>query len=156
QPRLCRRLDPPERAAREVHRGAMSPVIVIAGAAVALAVGFGSGWQVQGWRKAAEIADLKRVRSDDIARQSQAALNNFTAAVDTINAAARGARLDLSNLGGKLDAIRQDFKNAKPAPLPVDCRPDAVRVHKLTAAAAAVDHAIAGSVTGGTVPAERP
>jgi len=127
-------------------------VLVVIGAA---AGGIG-GWTAQGWRKDAQIADLQRSQAQTAAGQYKAALDDLEAASKRINAAAAGARVDLSTVTGQLAAIRKDFQNAKPAPLPDGCRPDPVRVRQLTAAAGAVDQAIAGSVAGRAMQPERP
>jgi hypothetical protein len=123
---------------------AIHPLALLAGAAVALGIGFGTGWQVNGWRLGVEIERIKAERATDNAKQTKAALDDMVTAAGKIKAAADGANIDLSQLGRQLDQIRKDYKNAKPVPLPVDCRPDAPRVRKLTAAATATDQAIAG------------
>jgi hypothetical protein len=121
-----------------------------------LAIGFAGGWTAQGWRKDAVIADLERGQAQTAADQYKAALDDFKTASDRIQAAAAGAKLDLAAVTNQLAAIRLDFKNAKPIPLPAGCKPDSVRVRQLTAAAGAVDQAIAGPVAGRAVQAERP
>lgn len=119
------------------------------GAVVLAAVlGTSAGWAVNGWRLGAEIAGLKADREKDRADQAQAALADLAKAAQLVKLAADGAQSDLSSLSTKLDQIRKDVKNAKPAPLPVDCRPDAPRVRELTGAAAAVDEAVAGHHAG--------
>lgn len=123
---------------------AIHPLALLAGAAVALTIGFGTGWQVNGWRLGAKIEHIKAERAADDAKQTETALKDLVTAAGKIKAAADGANVDLSQLGRQLDQISKDYKNAKPTPLPVDCRPDAPRVRKLTAAATATDQAIAG------------
>jgi hypothetical protein len=127
-----------------VNPFSINPLALIVGATVAIGIGFGGGWTVNGWRLQGDIEHIKTERATDSVRQSQAALDDLVTAAGKIKAAADGANVDLSHLDSKLDQIRKDYKNAKPAPLPVDCRPDAPRVRKLTAAADAVDEAIAG------------
>jgi hypothetical protein len=119
-----------------------------------VALGTAGGWLVQGWRKDAEIADLKRNQADSKAGQYKAALDDLTTASKRINEAAAGARVDLSAVTGQLTTIRKEFKDAKP--LPDNCKPDAVRVRQLAATADAVDQAIAGSIPGRPVPPEWP
>lgn len=121
-----------------------NPIALFVGAAAAIAIGFGAGWHVNGWRLAAEIERLQAQHEKGRADQAQAALDDLTAAAGNIKAAADGAHIDFAGLDKKLELIRRDFRDAKPSPLPADCRPDAVRVRKLSAAADAVDEAIAG------------
>jgi hypothetical protein len=132
----------------------MSAAAKIMLALALLALGAAGGWTAQGWRKDAQISDLQRDQADTNAGQYKAALDDFEAASKRINAAAAGAKVDLSAVNGQLAAIRKDFQNAKP--LPIDCKPDAERVRRLTATAAAVDQAIARSVAGSAVPPEWP
>lgn len=122
----------------------INPVALLAGAAFALVVGFGSGWQVNGWRLDAQLEHVKAAQEKGRADQAAAAIADLVAAAGKVKAAADGAHVDMAGLNKKLDVIRKDFRDAKPVPLPVDCHPDAVRVRKLTAAAAAVDEAVTG------------
>lgn len=111
-------------------------------AAIVLAGAFGAGWAVNGWRKDAEITDLKRENAVADAKQSQAALADLAAASRRIKDAADSANIDVSALGRKLDAISKEQKNVKP--LPVDCRLDPIRLRNLAEAAAAVNQAAFG------------
>jgi len=123
----------------EPYLGAIKAAVLVA-LAVSL---FAAGMKVQGWRLGEQIAQAKAARSNEIATQSQEALADLINASKTIKAAADGAHVDVSALNTKLDTIRKEFNDANAAPLPVDCRPDAIRVRKLTSAASAVDEAIA-------------
>jgi hypothetical protein len=120
----------------------LNPVAVIAGAAACLAIGSGAGWTANGWLLNADIADLKTERATDRADQAQAALADLTVAAHNIRVAADGYTTDVATLGVKLDALRKDFKNAKP--LPDNCRPDDFRVRHLGAAVDAANKAAAG------------
>lgn len=131
----------------------INPVRIIINVALAAAVGFGAGWLVNGWRKDAELAEIKAERAEGRADQVQAALDDLATGAAKIRASADGYSADVSALDAKLEAIRKDFKNAKP--LPPDCRPDAPRVRELTSVATAVDQAIARQRTGSGLQAER-
>lgn len=120
----------------------ISPLRIAAAVGIAGVIGFGAGWQVNGWRKNVEIADIKAERSKDRADQAQAALNDLATAAANIRTAADGYTSDVANLGAKLDALRKDFKNAKP--LPVDCRPDDFRVRHLGTAVDVANKAATG------------
>ncbi|NOV25875.1 hypothetical protein E5S69_20440 [Cupriavidus necator] len=113
--------------------------ISAAGLAAAL---FAAGWVTNGWRKDAEIAKL-------VANQAQADLAGANKAIENLSTA--GAKIreaadtyaDIQDmLGGKIDAIRKDLKNAK-TPLPAGCRPDAQRVRNLSNAVDAAKQAAA-------------
>lgn len=127
----------------------MNPLTIklLAGAA-ALALSFGAGWGVNSWRLHADIADMKTDQANAISQASQAALEDYKEGAQAIKNAAAGAQTDVTNLGAKLDAIDRRIKNAKPAPLPPDCRPGPDRVRNLAEAAAAVDATTARPVSG--------
>jgi len=133
----------------------INPLALLAGGALALVLGFGGGWKVNGWRLDANLEHVQAEQQKSRADQADAAIADLVAATGKIKAAAEGAHVDLAGLTKKLDVIRKDFRDAKPAPLPVDCRPDAVRVRELTAAADAVDEAIAGQRAGPAMPPHR-
>lgn len=133
----------------------MSPLVMLVAGVLIAATAGGAGWTANGWRKDAEIATLQKRQSDDVAKRSQAALDDIAGAAKHIKTQAESAQIDVSAVDAKLSALHKEFKNAKPAPLPVDCRPDAVRVRKLSAAANAVTEAIAGQHPGGAVQTAR-
>jgi len=111
-----------------------------------ITLAFGAGWTANGWRLHADISDIKTTQANEISQASQVALADYKEGAKAIKDAAAGAQLDLSNLGMKLDAIDRRTKNAKPPPLPPDCRPGPVRLRNLSEAAAAIDAAIARPV----------
>ena len=120
----------------------------IGGIAVAViaAAGAAGGWVVQGWRKDADIADLKREQADDRAADTAAALTDLVTAAGKVKAAAQGYVSARNDLTTAMSAISMDLKNVqKQNPLPVDCRPDAGRLRNLQAAAAAANAAAAGT-----------
>jgi hypothetical protein len=119
----------------------MRPLAIIGAALVVLAIGGAAGWVVQGWRKDAEIAAIRKKQADQRADQAEAALADLTAAAGRIRAAADQYAAIQSGLGLKLDQLRKDFQNAKT--LPVDCRPDDFRVRHLEAAIDAANAAAA-------------
>lgn len=106
---------------------------------------FGAGWTVNGYRLNVEIADLQKEKSDETAAKAAAALDKFTAAANVISGAAESAKLDNTALFSKLNAIHKGMTNAKP--LPVDCKPDAIRLQSLKDAVRATNDATARSVS---------
>lgn len=127
---------------------AINPLALLGAGTLALAIGFGAGWQVQGWRGAAALADVKLDNAEAITGASVVALADYQLAAQAIKDAAAGAQLDLTTFGVKLDAINRKIKNAPPPPLPADCRPGPVRLRNLADAAATADAAIARPVAG--------
>jgi hypothetical protein len=109
-------------------------------AALALAAClFAAGWQVNGWRKDAEIAELTAVRAQADLKSANLALTDLVAAGATIREKADEFRGIQTTMHTELAAIRKDMKNAKP--LPVDCRPDDFRMRKLSDAVDAAKQA---------------
>lgn len=123
----------------------VNPLAVLGGAVLVAAIGFGAGWQTNGWRLNTELSEQKAARAEEKAKASDAALADLTAASKIIKEQASAARVDVGNIHHQLAAIRKERQNAKPTPLPPDCRMDDVRVRSLEAAAAAVDQTILGS-----------
>lgn len=126
----------------------MNPGALLAGTAVALALGFGAGWSVNGWRLHADLADEKREHAEEITKASQAALDDYKTAAGLIKAAAEGAQVDVSGLKTKIDILDRRIRNAPPPPLPADCHPGSQRLRDLSDAAAATDKAAARPVAG--------
>ncbi|AMR80255.1 hypothetical protein A2G96_08055 [Cupriavidus nantongensis] len=112
-----------------------------AGALVLAAGLFAAGWTVNGWRKGAEIAELTAARAQADLADANTALSDLKEAGVRIRQSADDYLVIKSDLGAKMDAIRKDLKNAKP--LPVDCRPDDVRVRNLSSAVDAAKQAAA-------------
>ncbi|WP_240804919.1 hypothetical protein [Cupriavidus oxalaticus] len=112
-------------------RAALSVVPWRAIAALALgACLFAAGWAVNGWRKDAEIERMKTASAQADLAGANKAIEDIGLASTRIREAADDYAGIQTTLGDKLDAIRKDLKNAKP--LPVGCRPDDVRVRKLS------------------------
>lgn len=127
----------------------MNPLAVKAiAAAVALGLSFGAGWAVNGWRLAADLAEVKAARFDEAAQQSRDALTNYQAAAEVIHDAAASAQIDLSGFAAQLAAIRKAQRETHPPPLPTDCKPGAIRLRNLAETAAAADATIARPATG--------
>lgn len=130
----------------------LNPLALLAGGALAVAIGFGAGWKTNGWRLDAEISSIKADRANDRATQSEAALTDLAEASRRIKEAADGAGFEFSVVSAQLADIKKDLKNANAKPLPPDCRPDSVRVRSLAAAVDATNKAAAGLGAGSTVP----
>lgn len=110
--------------------------------AVALAIGFGSGWTANGWRLGVEIAELKSDAAAVEAQSATEALAELETGMKRVTAAAKTAQGNVGTINSQLDQIRKEFKNSAPPPLPPDCRPDDVRMKNLRDSAQAVDAAI--------------
>lgn len=126
----------------------LNPGPLLAGAAVALAVGFSAGWAINGWRLHADVADLKLENAQQITQASQVALEDYKTGAKAIKEAASIGQADYSAALAKLDTIDRRIKNAKPPPLPADCKPGPDRLRNLAEAAAATDQAAARPVSG--------
>lgn len=101
----------------------------------------------------ATIARMERDKANDALAAANTALKQFTADADTIHGAAASFGGIRDELSAKLQTISRDFNSAiKAKPLPVDCKPDAVRLRALANAVAATNTA-AGLQLGPAVPA---
>lgn len=110
----------------------------------ALLVAFSMGWLFQGWRLNGEIANIRKEQATQIAKDANTALTDLKEATKGINDAAKGAQTEKITLANQIAALRKDIKNAKP--LPVDCKPDDVRMRNLSGAVSATNKAVVGSV----------
>jgi hypothetical protein len=100
----------------------INPGPLLAGVAVALALGFGAGWSINGWRLESKVATVQKDAAETRAASANAAV--------------------------KMDQIRKDQKNAQAqAPLRPDCLPDAGRMRSLRSAVDAANAAIASPAT---------
>ena len=125
----------------------------IVGVIAISAVLVGATWAIRGWRSDVEVANLRREKAEGSAKEWKGALDDFVSASKIVRDAAQVAQVDISSLDKKLDAIQKEFKNAKPIPLPADCRIDSVRLRNLIDAAAAVNEAAFGLKSGGPMQA---
>lgn len=90
----------------------------IAAAAIAAALAFGAGWQVQAWRYGEQIAGLKREHAEAAASSAKSALKltehyreNADAAVRKAEARAAQNKRDADRLRTELDGLRGDLAN---------------------------------------------
>lgn len=128
--------------------------MIKAGLLVALAAAlFMSGALVESWRKDAQISALRAAQANTVALQSEAALADIAGAAKNIKTQADGARVDVASVTAGLAALKKEWKNGKVTPLPMGCRPDAVRVRVLASGIDTVDQAIARQRPGSGLPA---
>ena len=88
----------------------------IAAAAIAGALAFGAGWQVQSWRYGEQISDLKLEHAEAVASSAKSALKltehyreNADDAVKKAEARAAQNKRDADSLRGELDGLRGDL-----------------------------------------------
>jgi Tfp pilus assembly protein PilN len=113
----------------------------LAGAGVAVGVvAFGAGWVINGWRMETALSKLKTAQAVERANQANSALTTLQADAAAIHQAATEYAGVQNTLAPKIAALTKELRNAKP--LPVDCRPDSVRVRNLDAAIDAANSAI--------------
>lgn len=115
-------------------------------------IGMGLAATVTYWKFDGELQKLKAEQAEyklDLANQ---AIKDLAEASKRIHDQAVAGQTDIGALRASLQKLKKEFKDAKP--LPVDCAPDTVRVRRLEASIDAVNKAIAGSKSGGTVPSD--
>ena len=120
-----------------------NPLNMLAGAAVAVAIGFGGGWMVNGWRLNTDIAEIKTTHAQEVAKQAAATVTQMQTDAAAIHTAATEFATIQNTLGPKFDALTKEIKHA-PRPLPANCRPDDYRVRNLKDAIDTANTAIAG------------
>lgn len=99
------------------------------------------------------IAKMQRDSAKAELASTATALAQFKADAAAINGAAQAFTAISANLDKDLSRITREFRNEIAAhPLPADCRPDAVRLRKLSEAIAAIN-STAGLQSGPAVPA---
>lgn len=125
----------------------INPLGLLGAGALAVTIGFGAGWQVQGWRGAAALSEVKLNNAEAITAASGVALADYQLAATTIKDAAAGAQADTTAILGQLAAIKRNYANAKPAPLPPDCKPGPDRLRYISETTAAANAAIARPVS---------
>lgn len=121
---------------------------LIAGAVV-LALAFGAGWMINGWRKDVQIARVERDRSQERADAARVALDQLITDIDAVAAAGRRAAAVGPALTAEINKLTGALKDAPP--LPDGCRPDPVRVRSLTDSVRAANRAATGHPIGGAV-----
>lgn len=116
-----------------------SPFLVGAGIAAGVLL-FGAGWVINGWRLETALSKLKTAQAVEKANQATGALTTLQADAAAIHQAATEYAGIETTLAPKIAALTKELRNAKP--LPVDCRPDTVRMRNLDAAIDAANSAI--------------
>lgn len=119
--------------------------VKIAGA-IALVIGaFFAGWVANGWRLYTEIAEMQAQYANAEALAAKAALDDLVEATSAIKKAADEYAAIETHTSSKIDKLRKEVQQyAKENPLPADCKPDAIRVQKLTDAISTANEAITG------------
>lgn len=126
----------------------INPLPLLAGAVIAASIGFSGGWAINGWRLAAKVAETKQAGAEFRANAANTALDQLTGRLETMNAGATAAQLDVKTLSVKMDQVRKELKNVQSQkPLPVDCRPDTGRLDRLRNAVGAANAAVSGATT---------
>jgi len=115
------------------------PFMVGAGLAAGI-LAFGAGWTINGWRLETALSKLKTAQAVEKANQAAGALSTLQADAAAIHKAATEYASIETTLAPKIAALTKELRNAKP--LPVDCRPDAVRVRNLDSAIDAANASI--------------
>jgi hypothetical protein len=105
-----------------------------------LALGFGTGWLVNGWRLHSALAKMEAGHAKEKAEQAIAAMTALKADAATIHQAATEFAGIQNTLAPKMVALTKELRNAPR--LPVDCKPDPVRVRNLDSAIDAANQAI--------------
>jgi hypothetical protein len=110
--------------------------------AIGVAIGGGATYQVTAAFKNNTIKDLKLEAANKTVTDAVAALAQFEGDTKAISSAAALLGNAQGVLDTKFSAINKDFANAiKAHPLPIDCKPDDVRMRTLRAAVEAANSA---------------
>lgn len=120
----------------------INPLHALGAGVVALAIGFGGGWMVNGWRLGSQLSELRASHAEEKSKQAGEAVTTMKADAENIHKAASEFTALQNTLGPKFEALKKEVKNAKP--LPAGCGPDAVRVRNLDAAIEAANAAASG------------
>jgi len=115
-------------------------LLQIAAAVIVATLAFGAGWLVNGWRLNTKLSEMKAAHAKEKAEQATTALSTLKADAATIHQAATEYAAVGATLAPKLTALTKELRNAPR--LPVDCRPDDVRVRNLDSAIDAANSAI--------------
>jgi hypothetical protein len=105
-----------------------------------VALGFGAGWLVNGWRLHSELAKVEAVHAKEKAEQATAAMTTLKADAANIHQAATEYAGIQNTLAPKIAALTKELRNAPR--LPIDCKPDPVRVRNLDTAIDTANQAI--------------
>ena len=109
-------------------------------AAVVAVAAFYAGWLVNGWRLETKLSELQAAHAQEGANQATDALATLKADADRIHTAATEYAGIKDTLAPKIAALTKELRNAPR--LPVDCKPDSVRVRNLETAIDAANSAI--------------
>lgn len=113
----------------------------LAGAGLAVGVlAFGAGWVINGWRLESALSKLKTAQAVEKANQATGALSTLRTDAAAIHQAATEYAGIETTLAPKIAALTKELRNAPR--LPVDCKPDPVRVRNLDAAIDAANQSI--------------
>lgn len=116
----------------------VNPFYLLGGSILALSIGFGSGWQVNGWRKDSEIGDIKLAQSEATlkterdARKSEQKLNDRVMEAQNGLTQAHQTIIKLStSLATTTDGLRNTQRSIdnKLSALPVDALRDIARTY---------------------------
>lgn len=112
--------------------------------AVAVAIVAGVvGWTANGWRLNGKIATIKAEYAQAETVAHQQALQDLVTATAEIKRAADEYTTVETRTSRKIDVLRKEVgEYAKQNPLPAECRPDAIRVRKLSDSIDAANEAI--------------
>lgn len=125
----------------------------VASAAVAALLAGGAACYLTSLGYRLTLAQIERDHANAAVTAANQALTQFETDAAAIHGAAESFGIAQDDLNGKLATISKEFHAAiKATPLPADCKPDAVRLRKLSAAIAATNTA-AGFQPSPTVPA---
>lgn len=131
--------------------GSMNPLTIdplraLGGAVIMLAIGFGGGWMVNGWRLTGDLAEQRAESAEARAKSAGDALTQLEGRIKAMNDASTEARADVSDVHVKLNQISKELKNVQAnRPLPAGCRPDDGRLQSLRKAVGATNAAIQGA-----------
>lgn len=124
----------------------IDPLRALGGVVIMLAVGFGGGWLVNGWRLSTALAQHQADTAKAQAKSAGDALAQLESRIKAMNESSTEARSDVSSVNAKLNQISKELKNVQAnRPLPAGCRPDDVRVQSIRKAVDTANAAIQGA-----------
>jgi hypothetical protein len=113
----------------------------LAGLVIGLGAAAAGGAWFEATLKDKTIADLKLQQSQSQTKSVQASLDQLTGFISKMNVADAQYQGALASIDQKFSAVQAEWKNATAKPLPVDCKPDALRLRVLATAVAATHQA---------------
>jgi hypothetical protein len=121
--------------------GLSTLVSSLIGAGLLALASFGGGFYAGHHWESVALANQKVQDAQKVAADAAAALTRLELFVNSLQAASVQYRTQTDALDAKLTSIEKEFADARSQPLPIDCKPDALRVRALSAAIAAVNAA---------------